>query len=353
MTYRLRAAALSLLLAIPTLAHAAPLDPRTLPVGGPRTTVLVLGTPHLSQLPKSYDNAHLAPLLDRLAAWKPTIITIEALPGPDCEYLNRYKALTPGIAETYCWDASAAQKAIGMDTAAATVAIDAALKSWPANPAPGARRRLAALFLAANDRASALVQWLRLPAGERRAGDGLDAASIAVLETQAVRRNENYAIAAALAARLGLERVYPADDHSADTITAPLGDDFGTAIQAIWSQPSPFRDDYKRREAAVSSAATLLAFYRYMNDPATNRFAVESDMGAALKDAKPPYWGRQYVAWWEVRNLRMAANIRAAFGNHPGARVLSIVGASHKAHFESYLGMMSEVTIADAQRVLR
>ena len=106
-------------------------------------------------------------------------------------------------------------------------------------------------FVASGDRASALVQWLRLPVAERRIGDGLDPAMVEVLQKAAAGKNENYAIAAALAARLGLERVYPADDHSADTVTATLGDDFGKAIQAVWSKPNGFRDDYKRREEAV------------------------------------------------------------------------------------------------------
>ena len=61
----------------------------------------------------------------------------------------------------------------------------------------------------------------------------------------------------------------------------------------------------------------------------------------------PPYYGRQYVAWWETRNLRMVANIRASFGNKPGARVLSIVGTSHKPYYEAYLGMMHEVKLVD------
>lgn len=49
----------------------------------------------------------------------------------------------------------------------------------------------------------------------------------------------------------------------------------------------------------------------------------------------------------------MVANIRAAFGNAPGARVLNIVGASHKAYYDQYLSLMSDVRLVDAQTVLR
>jgi hypothetical protein len=49
----------------------------------------------------------------------------------------------------------------------------------------------------------------------------------------------------------------------------------------------------------------------------------------------------------------MVANIRAAFGNHPGARVLNIVGASHKPYFDTYLGMMHEVALVEAEAILK
>jgi hypothetical protein len=49
----------------------------------------------------------------------------------------------------------------------------------------------------------------------------------------------------------------------------------------------------------------------------------------------------------------MVANIRAAFGNTPGARVLNVVGASHKAYYDAYLDMMHEVKLVDVGEVLK
>jgi hypothetical protein len=49
----------------------------------------------------------------------------------------------------------------------------------------------------------------------------------------------------------------------------------------------------------------------------------------------------------------MAANIRSAFGNKPGARVLVIVGATHKGYLDAYLGMMQGVRLVDAEQLLR
>ena len=97
----------------------------------------------------------------------------------------------------------------------------------------------------------------------------------------------------------------------------------------------------------------VLAIYRYYNRPATMQIAFDSDFGAALSDATAQNYGRRYAAWWETRNLRMVANIRAAMGAQPGARTLAIVGASHKGYFESYLNKMHDVRLVDAETILK
>ncbi len=332
-------------------------DPGTLKgnVAGTPNETLVLGSPHLSGLPDEFAPQSLEPLLARLAAWKPTIIAIEAVSGPDCERLVRYAPLYPGASD-YCPDPAAAQKSVGLDMVAATIEADRVLSAWPAHPAPADRRRLAALFLAGGEPASALVQWLRLPVGERRAGDGLDEALAAMLDTLMTRRNENFLVGSALAARLGLERVYATDDHSADGVNAALDKDpeYGAAMQRIWDNPV-----VKARLAGEKALEEkldgegVLAIYRYYNRPATMQIAFDSDFGAALSDATAQNYGRRYAAWWETRNLRMVANIRAAMGAQPGARTLAIVGASHKGYFESYLNKMHDVRLVDAETILK
>ncbi|PQM26853.1 hypothetical protein CVO77_17890 [Sphingopyxis lindanitolerans] len=335
--------------------YAPSFDPAALKAGT-AGELLVLGTPHLSGLPDGFSAVSLDPLLARLAAWKPRIITIEGVSGPDCDMLLSYKPLYPDVYDTYCWDPEPARKATGLDVPAATAEAGRLLAAWPANPAAAERRHLAAVFLAGGEQASALVQWLRLPTAERHAGDGLDAALTERLDTLTTRRNENFLIASTLAARLGLERVYSVDDHSADATTAWLNDDagFNAALQRIWNNPvAKERAAADKALEAKLDGAGLLDLYRAYNSPATARVAYDSDFGAALADATPQNYGRRYVGWWETRNLRMAANIRAAMAAQPGARTLSIVGASHKGYFEAYLNRMHDVRLADAETILK
>jgi len=335
---------------------SAPFDPGKLkgPARGVPNEVLVLGTAHLSQLPASFQPAALQPLLDRLAAWKPRIIAIEALSGPQCDLMRQYPQRYGDSIKSYCWDPAPARVATGLDVPAATAEIDRLLANWPATPTPAQRRHLAAVFLAGGERASALVQWLRLPEAERHAGDGLDAALVALLEERRVRRSEDSLIAAALAAQLGLERVIAMDDHTAD---APDADPkaSGAAIGKAWDNPATAKRlaAYERLDAGTATPEGIMALYRLHNAPSEARLIYDSDIGAALEEPSPQQFGRGYVSYWEVRNGRMAANIREAIGNLPGSRTLVIVGASHKFYLEAYLNQMHDVRIVPAAPLLR
>lgn len=332
-------------------AQTPAFDPRSWKrdVAGPKTQVLVLGSPHLSNL-KGLQPAWMTTVIDKLAAYKPTVVTIEALSGEQCALLSRYTMIYLGMAEQYCPSTEAAQKATGLDQATAVAQMYVTLATWPAEPRPGARRRLASIMLAPGEPASALVQWLRLPETERREGDGLDEALVKRLRQVDGMANENYQVGARLAARCGLERVYAIDDHTADAVHSE-DPGFGVAIKRIWSGPN--KAVATAQAQPFANAADMLATYRLSNSVSFQRDSIEGDFGASIKDKTPEYWGRRYVGWWEVRNLRMVANIRAAFAAQPGPRDLSIVGSSHKAYFDAYLDMMHEVQLVDAEAILR
>jgi hypothetical protein len=338
-------------------AHAQDIfDPSKLkgPAKGKPNQVMVLGTAHLSGLKEPFQPPSLKLVNERLAAWKPQIIAIEALSGMQCEWLRRFPHRYKETVSDYCWDPAPARAATGLDVPAATFEAERLLAAWPASPAPSQRRHLAAVFLAGGERASALVQWLRLPEAERHAGDGLDAALVAVLEKQQARRNEDTLIAAPLAAALGLERVVPMDDHTAD---APSADEkaAGDAMMKAWDNPATAKRRKTDEEMAprLGDPEGMMALYRTLNDPAQARLVFDSDFGAALEEGSRQQFGRSYVTYWEVRNQRMAANIRDAIGLQPGSRTLVIVGASHKGYLEAYLNQMHDVRIVPALQVLR
>lgn len=353
----------SLLLAAALLTSGAvaqktrlPFDPSRLkgPQHGIPNEVMVLGSPHLSDMPATFRPIDLSGLIDRLASWSPQAIAIEALSGAQCDFLRHYPDRYRDTVAAYCWDPAPARGATGLDVPAATAAWERLLAAWPASPTPAQRRTLAALFLAGGEPASALVQWLRLPVGDRRAGDSLDAALVARLTLMTDRHNESFLIAAPLAARLGQDRVYAMDDHTAD---APVTDEagYGAAIGKAWDNPATKTRTAMsdRWNAKLGSADGVLALYRAINAPSMARLAFDSDFGAALEEPSVDRFGRQYVGYWETRNLRMASNIRDMLGSRPGIRALVIVGASHKPYLDAYLNQSHDIRIEDVLPVLR
>ncbi|MDY7573052.1 DUF5694 domain-containing protein [Actimicrobium sp. CCI2.3] len=316
---------------------------------GPRSKILVLGTVHLREMPKDFNAVSLDRVLDRLATFSPDIITIEEESGEECDLAARHPAK---YGTDYCGPTDAAREATGLDVPAAIVEVDMTLKAWPAQPTAAQRRHLAGLFFAANDRVSAYVQWLQLPDAERRSGDSLSAALVEMLVQDGKRNDEKFQLAARLAARLGLPRVHAVDNHTGDKIDVPDIKAFGQSIEAAWGTGSEEFKERIKREHALSQAHDLLPLYRYINEPEHLRVLAETNVRLALNATSPQGYPQMWVAGWEIRNLRMVANIRETFRERPGARVLTIVGASHKPWFDAWLGQLQGVNIVDVERVL-
>ena len=325
------------------------------PAVGTPNEVLVLGTQHLSVLGDTFRPEMLEPLLIRLEAWGPTVIATENLSGLQCDSLRRYPSRYADSVAGYCPDPTAAGLATGLDVPAANAEVERILASWPDQPLPGQRRRLAAVFLAAREPGSALVQWLRLIPDERRAEDGLTDTLVANLNRRKNSPNETNLIAAVLAARLGLERLWSVDDHSADTPDSAEPEASSAAIMAAWDNPATHarKEADARLTAGLDRGDGVLDMYRAYNAPEAAMLVYQSDFGAALMEPSSQGFGRSYLAYWETRNLRMVANIRDVLGRKPGTRLLAIVGASHKGYYEAYLDQMHDVRLTDAIAVLQ
>lgn len=319
----------------------------------PRAQVLVLGTMHLRNLPSQLDPAALEPLLRKLAAFKPEVITIEQQSGEECDLARRFKQRYEGGFN--CANTDAARAATGLDIPAAVEAADTVLKTWPLQPTAAQRRHLAALFMAAADEPSAVVQWLQLPADERHAGDGLDDALTQRLDKQLQSQDECLLIAARLAARLGLARVHAVDNHTGDAVQTPPADEkrFWAAVQAAWAAGYPELKVHEATSKTLAGAKDLLPLYRYLNDPANLGIDGWCGVAPSMQHRTPERYPEMWVAGWEIRNLRMVANIRETFRERPGARVLTVVGAGHKPWFDRGLAQLQGVSVVNVNDVLK
>lgn len=364
MKHLILAAAVTLAAVAPAAAQNRPFDPREYQGRhvGEATQILVIGTPHLSGTPDNFDPAVLEPLLQRLQAFHPDAIAIEALPGRTIDQMWQYRESYPQVAQQYGGRSMALSGVtrgyLGMDMAQADAEIRRTLAAWPASPTPAQRRRLAALFVAAGDLSSAVVQWWKLDPSERVADDEsvsrLLAEQLATYDTPA-RRNENHLIASRLAVRLGHERVYPTDDQTDDVVP-----NFEVNMTAFMEEPwmeallaDPGFTPLREASQHLTTPEEALATYRFVNSWRAGRTDANGQWLNMINRASPGDVGRARVAAWEVRNLRQIANIREVSARHPGGRILVIVGSAHKPWFDAYLSMMSDVAVVDAARILR
>jgi hypothetical protein len=145
-------------------------------------------------------------------------------------------------------------------------------------------------------------------------------------------------------------------DHSSDDIITNRQAD----LEALFSQPwfeTVLADERfaPLREASqnLRTPEEALATYQMLNSRVAGRLDSELQWLSMIDRDSPNNVGRTRVAEWETRNLRQVANIREVIARQPGARVLVIAGSGHKAWFDAYLGMMSDVEVVDAQRALR
>ena len=315
---------------------------------------MTLGSVHLSEH-ESWTPAMLEPLLNKLSAYAPKIITHEGLSGEQCAALKAFPHTTGEAYSQYCWNPDEIIADTKLSVPQASLEIAQTLKAWPASPTATQRRHLAMLFLAAGDRVSARVQWLRLRTEERRPADALTEKMIDIILRKGRKMNESYDVAAVLAARLGLERVYAVDDHTSDSIYAEVPSDFDKDFAGRMEEPALVKSlaAIKAQVARVRDGETLLALYREMNAKNATREQILADFGGALVMPSKRYAGRTYVGWWDVRNFRMVANARATFATSPGTRVLNVVGSSHKAWYDALFAMMPDVEVVDAEAVLR
>ena len=363
MKHLILAAAAMLAAVAPAAAQNRAFDPREYHgrhVGQP-TQILVIGTPHLSGAPDNFDPAVLEPLLARLQAFHPDAIAIEALPGRQIDRLWTWRESYPGAAQSYGGRSMAlsgiSRGLVGMDMAQADAEIRRVLADWPTSPTPAQRRRLAALFAAAGDPSSAIVQWWRLDESERVADDNVSRLLAEQLNTYSTpaRRNENELIASRLAVRLGQERVYATDDQSDDVVPG-FEEDITAFTQEPWMAQLLESPEFKPLIEAGQRLTTpeeTLATYRFINSWRTGRTDANGQWLNMINRASRNNVGRARVAAWETRNLRQVANIREVSARYPGGRVLVIVGSAHKPWFDAYLSMMSDVEGVDAARILR
>jgi len=319
----------------------------------PPTQIMVLGTTHLSNYRDDLTLEDLDPLLDRLEVYAPDVITIEASSGMTCNRARTYPREHVGYADYYCFNIAPYRKETGLSIQEGSYQARKALLSWPDAPTAAQRRSLATSFIASGEPESALVQWLQLDSSERVSGEGLGPKSVELLNKRTQSINESWSIAARLAARRGLERVFYADDHGSFLSATGEDEAYSARLSELWPSEGDSCKAHVESVVAKLTGGDILGAYREQNSEGWQNSQMDCDFKRTMNDAEAEQYGRKYTMGWEARNLRMVSLIMTAAATEPGGRVLSIVGASHKPYFEAYLDQMHDVEVIKTDKLLK
>jgi hypothetical protein len=320
---------------------------------GERTTVLVLGTPHLSALEERFEPALLESLLERLVAYAPDVIGLESIPPASlADMLSRpeFEDVVAQFAGERAHWGQEMQRETGLSWLEAADSADVLLeKDRESGLSPLQRQRLIRFLLAAYDDLSAVLHWSYLPE-DVSGSDVAGADSIHVwLEDQTRSANENGAIGIELARRLGLRRLLYIDDHHDKDqfldIAPSLIEELNGNETFASVLGDPFIADTETRLEQAVAIGDLLPFYRFINTPDYGRADAALQWDVWLRTGLESGLDRTRLALWEVRNLNMASHIRRATATIPGGRTLVVVGNGHRQFLESYLTLMTDVRL--------
>lgn len=329
------------------------------------TQVFVLASPHLGQqMPVGTKWDGLNDLLDALARYKPDLIAVEALPS---DLVRAYECQAPKYDEVLrtfageAWEVGkAAQQAVNLDHSGAMDRAVALLDSFAGTPGDSVpvkeRKRAALLLTAAYELPSAALQWSYLPTGQRVTDDEVPAQTVEMLNQTLSARNETVSVGLALARRMGLQRLYGVDDQSDAQFQIRFG---GKLMEGLSQSPemaklqkSVLVNELPERLREHGLEGDFVGLYRWMNSTAYATADVDAQWHIFYRTRLVSGLDRARAGHWEVRNLRIAANIRTATAEANARRALVIIGASHKPFLDAYLRTMMDVEVVDAESLL-
>lgn len=319
-----------------------------------KTSILVLGTPHLSTVRNCITSDSLEPLLNVLARYKPDVIAVEKVPSEILEDMEKrgsfFNDIISAFDKTRYEVGKQMQKELNLSRTEAEAKANGIL-SANSSLDDSKRLELIRLLLASFDYDSAVLHWSYLGKKEnhvipQNVGESLNQSGESA--------NEIYLVGVELARRLNLSKVVGIDDHYDEYLLNQMVERFVSEIKdnpeyKLVSNSTFYKNSQKTLEAGCQDGKRMLKYYQFLNSPQYGKQDVHLQWGVWLRTKLPSKLDKSRIAQWEVRNLNIASNVRKASVFQPGKRVLVIIGAGHKPFLDKYLGQMMDVRIEQFQ----
>ena len=317
-----------------------------------KTKVLILGTPHLNQIP-NFQPKMLDNLVSKLNSFEFDAICIENMPGEllydiksrDDDAFN-YIVEHIGSLRLALADSMQVNLEIGFVESEKN-AMDLLKKDTFSD---ADRVQLIEYLIASTDIYSATLQYNLVKQKSAFNDSNISQYTIAVMEQYSADLNEISSLALRLASNQNLQKLEYIDNLQDESFLYKHFPEFAqdfTDNQELFKDigNSPVFQKFNELIASGVKDEDLLDIYLFMNSEEYMKQDFEAQHVIWLKSNFESGSDRARYSLWEMRNMQITANILKTCSFYPGKNIIVIIGASHKSFIEKYLQQVPDIEL--------
>lgn len=319
-----------------------------------KTKIMILGVPPLNVLRKDFSPALLDSLILVLKKFNPSLICVDGISPKEIEtflLMDEYHSrLTYNIAPKEIELAELVRKKYKLTYSKAITYTDSVFYLNILNTSLNLSQRLELIknLLASYDIYSAALQWGYLLPEEKKKAE-LEIKIKEELEALLNSNDENSSIGIRLAKEKNIQKLYPINDYSdkfyLDKISDKLYEEMLISEVYLNSRKDILDLETDKKLKQSLSKKNLLPFFRHINSTEYILKSTNKNWGIYYRMFLDSGLDRARASLWEMKCLRIAANIREVSSFHPGKNILVIIDVSAKPFLEQYLKSLGDVKI--------
>jgi hypothetical protein len=325
-----------------------------------KTSIMILGVPPLNVLRKDFSPALLDSLILILKKYNPSLICVDGISPKEIETFlltdEYHSRLAHTLASKEIEFAELVRKKYKITYSKAVTYTDSVFHLNSLNASLNLSQRLELIknLLASYDIYSAALQWGYLLPEEKKKTD-LDNKIKEELEALLNSNDENSSIGIRLAKEEKIQKLYPINDYSdkfyLDKISDKLYEEMLISEVYLNSRKDILDLETDKKLKQSLSKKNLLPFFRHINSTEYILKSTNKNWGIYYRMFLDSGLDRARASLWEMKCLRIAANIREVSSFYPGKNILVIIDVSAKPFLEQYLKSMGDVKIKQLNEI--
>lgn len=325
-----------------------------------KTSIMILGVPPLNVLRKDFSPALLDSLILILKNYNPSLICVDGISPKEIETFlltdEYHSRLAHTLASKEIEFAELVRKKYKITYSKAVTYTDSVFHLNSLNASLNLSQRLELIknLLASYDIYSAALQWGYLLPEEKKKTD-LDNKIKEELEALLNSNDENSSIGIRLAKEEKIQKLYPINDYSdkfyLDKISDKLYEEMLISEVYLNSRKDILDLETDKKLKQSLSKKNLLPFFRHINSTEYILKSTNKNWGIYYRMFLDSGLDRARASLWEMKCLRIAANIREVSSFYPGKNILVIIDVSAKPFLEQYLKSMGDVKIKQLNEI--